>query len=168
MTNHSHPISPKFAGAVFFALYAVFFMLFAKYTLLTLKDTRLLPFFSSLFIAAITGGIAGALLGKPLAKNAKWNRPFLIGILLALLSLVLGSFGVLAHYYLHNVLHFSRWQDYFVVYGLVLLSLLMTVGIWLVPLTGLVSVYFNKRFFPGLLLADKERFAKAKERHDNK
>lgn len=158
--DDQNPLSPKFAGAIFFAIFAVLFMLFTKYTLLSLKDSLSLPLLPSLLIAAITGAFAGGIFGEVLAKKCHWLRPFFIGILLACLSLILGSLGVLTHSYLSNPSFFARfhhWQDYFVVYGVVLLSLTLTIGLWLIPLTGLVAIYFNKHFFPGLLAVDEKR-----------
>lgn len=158
--DNQNPLSPRFAGAIFFAIFAVLFTLFTKYTLLSLKDSLLLPLLPSLLIAAITGVFAGSIFGEVLAKKGHWLRPFFIGILLACLSLILGSLGVLTHYHLSNPNFFARlhqWQDYFVVYGVVLLSLTLTIGLWLIPLTGLVAIYFNKHFFPGLLAVDKKR-----------
>lgn len=159
-TDDHNPLSPRFAGAIFFAIFAVLFMLFTKYTLLSLKDSLLLPLLPALLIAAITGAFAGSIFGEFLAKKGTWVRPFLIGILLACLSLILGSLGVLTHYYLTNPDFFARlhqWQDYFVVYGVVLLSLTLTIGLWLIPLTGLIAIYFNKHFLPGLIAVDEKR-----------
>lgn len=98
--------------------------------------------------------------GGILAKKGNWARPFGIGILVACLSLILTSLGLLAYYYLTDATflkHLQHWQDYFVIYGVILLSLALTIGLWLIPLTGLVAVYFNKRFWPGLVAIDKKR-----------
>lgn len=160
MTDNHTPISPKFAGAFFFAIYAFFFMLFAKYTLFSLQDRALLPLFSTIIISFFTGAFSGAILGNALVKKSRWTRPFFIGIALALLALFLGSLGILVHYYFHDPVFLQRfvhWRDYFVMYGVILLSLILTIGIWLIPITGLVAIYFNKHFYPGLLIADKNR-----------
>mgnify|MGYP003388106233 CR=1 FL=1 len=164
-TSESPAISPKFAGAIFFAVYALLFMLFAKYTLLSLRDTALLPFFSSILIAAVTGAFTGALFGGLLAKKSQWTRPFLMGIPLACLSLILGSLGIMIHYALSDPALLNRlghWHDYLVLYGVILLSLVLTIGVWLVPITGIVSIYFNRHFFPGLRAADQQRLATKK------
>lgn len=155
-----HPISPRFAGAVFFAIFALLFLLFTKYTLLSLRDSALLPLLPSIPISIITGAFAGGLFGPALAKKSRWSRPFIIGVLIACLSLILGSLGVLTHYYLSDATflnRFHQWQDHIVFYGLILLSLTMTIGIWLIPLSGLVAIYFNKHFLPGLLKTDQQR-----------
>ena len=154
------PFSPRVAGAVFFTIYALLFTLFTKYTLLSLRDSALLPLLPSLLVAVATGAFAGGLFGKALAKPRAWPTPFLIGILLACLSLILGSLAILAYYYLTDatfINHLNKWQDYFVIYGVILLSLFLTIGLWLIPLTGLVALYFNRRFFPGLLAVDQKR-----------
>jgi MFS family permease len=157
--NHS-PLSPRFAGAIFFAIYSLLFTLFTKYTLLSLRDKALLPLLPSIFIALIIGALVGAILGKALVKKAHWLRPFLIGILLAFLILILGSLAILTHYYFSDPIFVSRLQhakDYFVVYGAILASLSLTIGLWFIPLSGLVAIYFNKHFFPGLIAADQQR-----------
>jgi hypothetical protein len=53
--------------------------------------------------------------------------------------------------------HLQGWRDYLVLYGTLLLSMLLIVGVWLIPLTGLVSIYFSKHFLPGLLAVDRLR-----------
>ena len=156
-----HPISPRFAGAVFFAIFALLFMFFTKYTLLSLRDSALLPLLPAIVVSLITGAFVGGIFGPALAKQSYWLRPFVIGIVLACLALILASFGIIAHYYLVDANFFSRfhqWQDYFLVYGLILLSLTITVGVWFIPLTGLVAIYFNKHFLPGLIATDQKRF----------
>lgn len=159
-SNEYKPLSPRLAGAVFFAVFALLFMLFTKYTLLSLKDNALLPLLPAILISVITGAFAGGLFGKALAKESRWPRPLLIGILLACLSLILGSLGILTHFYLNDanfLIRFRQWQDYFVVYGVILLSLTMTIGVWLIPLTGFIAIYFNKHFLPGLMAVDQKR-----------
>lgn len=158
--NKLAQFSPRIAGAIFFAIYAFLFTLFTKYTLLSLRDEGLLPLLPSIFISLIIGALIGALFGKALAKKSHWFRPFLIGILLACVALILGSLFVLIHYYSTDPLFSSRlqhWQDYFVVYGAILVSLLIVIGTWFIPLSGQVSIYFNKHFLPGLITADKQR-----------
>ncbi|PJE10908.1 hypothetical protein [Legionella sp.] len=158
--NNYSPLSPRFAGAVFFAVYLLLFSLFTKYTLLSLRDKALLPLLPSVFVALIIGALVGCFLGKALAKKAHWFRPFLIGILLAFLILILGSLAILAHYYFSDPIFVSRLQhvkDYFVVYGAILASLSLTIGLWFIPLSGLVAIYFNKHFLPGLIAVDQQR-----------
>lgn len=158
--NNYSPLSPRFAGAIFFAIYSLLFTLFTKYTLLSLRDKGLLPLLPSIFVALIIGALVGGFLGKVLAKKAHWLRPFLIGILLAFLILILGSLAILAHYYFSDpifVSHLQHMKDYFVFYGAILASLSLTIGLWFIPLSGLVAIYFNKHFLPGLIAADQQR-----------
>jgi hypothetical protein len=170
------PLNLRFAGAVFFSIYSLLLMLFTKYTLLTLRETALLPLLPSIFIALITGAFTGYCFGKMLAKKGKWYRSFFIGLLLACLFLILGSIAVLIHSYFTDSTFLNRsqqWQDYFVIYGAILAMLTVTIGSWLIPLTGLIAVYFNKQFLPGLIAADTERLktdnsTKTDRSHDNK
>lgn len=163
------PISPRFAGAVFFAIYALLFMLFTKYTLLSLRDSALLPLIPSILTSIITGIFVGGIFGSALTKTNGWLRPLFIGILLACLSLILCSLGIITHYYLKDpqfLSYFHHWQDYFVFYGAVLLSLFLTIGLWLIPLTSLVAIYFNKQFYPGLIAADQQRLRNENQTQD--
>lgn len=158
LTNHK-PLSAGTTAAFFFAGYAVLFMLFTKYTLLSLKNNSALPLIPSIIIALIVGALTGRLFGNSLVKIRLWFYPFLIGVLLACLSLILSGIGVLIYYYYNHVPFFNsphHWQDYFILYGIVLLSLTLTIGLWLIPLTAVVAVYFNKRFWPGLLALDQK------------
>ncbi|MBA2657112.1 MAG: hypothetical protein H0U70_09030 [Tatlockia sp.] len=148
--------NPRFAGAIFFAIYAVFLMLFCKYTLLTF-----LPLISSMLSSLVVGLISGFFIGKWLAKPAFWPRPFIIGILVASFLLILIAFFILLHGYLSELNLLNRLEhkkDYLILYAAIFASLATTIGLWFLPLTGLVAVYFNKKFFPGLVAADNERW----------
>jgi|GEM_PF-2224154 len=158
------PLNPKMASAVFFAIYALMFLLFAKYTLLSLRDGMLLPLFPSLLIAPITGAFAGWWFGSVLAQPGKWFRAMIFGILLAVIALLLASLAVFVHAYFYDNTMASRlthWQDFFIFYGVILASMTLIIGLWLIPITGLAAVYFNKRFLPGLLAADQLRTEKS-------
>jgi hypothetical protein len=159
------PLSPRFAGAVFFAIYALLFMLFTKYSLLSLKTSALLPLLPSIFISLIIGAFAGGIFGKILAKESHWLKPFLIGVLLACLVLILASLGVFLYSYVKDVTlsNIHHWQDYWVIYGTILLSLALTIGLWLIPVTGLIAIYFNKHFFPSLIAIDQKRLQEEKQ-----
>lgn len=149
-------LSPRLAGAIFFAIFAFVFTLFAKYVLLSLQQSRILPIFPSMAFAIILGAFMGALYGKVLAKEGSGLRAFLVGILLACVALILTSVGLFVYTYFTDVVFFNalnRWQDNFVVFGAFLLSLVVTIGLWLIPLTAMVAVYFNKHFWPGLSTA---------------
>ncbi|CDZ77006.1 hypothetical protein BN59_01285 [Legionella massiliensis] len=170
-SKHYSPLSPRLAGAVFFAIYAMLFMLFTKYTLISIKDTAVLPLLPSILISLLIGALAGSCLGKTLAKEGRWLRSFLIGIVLALLCLILGSLAILLHSYFKDasfLSHVQSWKDYFVLFGAILLSLTVTIGLWLIPLTGFIAIYFNKHFFPGLMAADKQRMQELAKSDDQK
>lgn len=157
------PVSPRLAGAIFFALFALLCMLFIKYTLLSIQESALLPLFTSILAAIGTGASAGAFFGGALAKKARWPRPFFLGVAVGLLALVLIAIRLFIFSYSKNPLLFDQfhsWQQYLVFYGALLASLLLTLGLWLLPLTGLIAIYFNKQFYPNLLLVDKDAFEK--------
>ncbi|MDI9818107.1 MULTISPECIES: hypothetical protein [unclassified Legionella] len=153
-TQEPSAVSPRFAGAIFFAAFSLLFLLFTKYTLLSLRDSALIPLFPSLLATLAIGALAGGLFGKMLAKKNGWLWPFFLGILIACLALILLSLIIYIHYYFTDPSLFSRfqhWQDYLIFYGVILASLFLTIGLWLLPLTGLVAIYFNKKFWPGLM-----------------
>ncbi|KTD23618.1 Uncharacterised protein [Legionella lansingensis] len=166
MTANTKPqtsMNPRFAGAVFFAIFALLFLLFTKYTLLSLRDSALVPLLPALLFSLVTGLLLGALFGNALAKKGSLIRPFILGVVLACIVLILLGFIVFAHYSLTDaslIQRFQHWQDYFIFYGAIFVALLLTVGIWLIPFTGLVAIYFNKRFWPGLASADQKRQSK--------
>lgn len=165
------PLSPRLAGAVFFAIYALLFMLFTKYTLISIQDTAVLPLLPTILLSLLIGALAGSCLGMRLAKKSRWYRSFLIGIFLALLCLILSSLAILLHSYFKDATFLSRiqsWKDYFVLFGAILLSLTVTIGLWLIPLTGFIAIYFNKHFFPGLIAVDKQRMQEERSTKSDK
>lgn len=154
------PLSPQFAGAVFFAIFSLLFVLFTKYMLLSLKDSLRLPLLLTLFSVIGISACIGALLGNVLAKPRHWFRLLLIGFSLAILAIVLASLGILLHacYYQAPLIHsLHHWQDYVIIYGVIVVSVTLIVGVWLIPATGLATIYFNKHFLPGLIAVDKQR-----------
>lgn len=42
----------------------------------------------------------------------------------------------------------------------ILIFLSLAIGTWFIPLTGLIGIYFNKQFFPGLIATDQRRMEK--------
>lgn len=156
------PVSPRFAGAFFFAIYALLFLLFTRYTLFSLNTTSLSSLLWTSLAALITGAFAGWCFGAALAKKSKGLRSFFLGILLAFLCLILLSFAFLVHGYFNKsiLIYKAHWKDYLVIYGTLLLSLISTIGLVFIPLTGLIAIYFNKQFLPGLIAADKARLEK--------
>jgi len=169
--NHQEPLTPRFAGAVFFAIYSLLLAIFTKYTLLTLRDSAILPLLPTLLIALITGALIGSCFGPWLAKKAPWYRSFLIGILLGLVSMIIGAMIILLHYYFSGSILLNKaqyWKDYLIIYTAILASISLTLGIWLIPLTGFVALYFNKQFLPGLIAADTQRLKKPTKAPDDK
>ncbi|MBA2709249.1 MAG: hypothetical protein H0U57_01455 [Tatlockia sp.] len=157
------PFNPRLAGAIFFALYNLLLVFFMKYTFLTLRDSILMPLLPSIFFALIIGAISGAIFGKMLAKKTSWLRPFFTGILLSLLTLLLISIVLLGFYYFNeNALLATLGQKkaYLLIYMQILIFLSLVVGSWFIPLTGLVAIYFNKQFLPGLIASDQSRLEK--------
>ncbi|WP_058442166.1 hypothetical protein [Legionella brunensis] len=153
-------MNPQFAGAIFFAIFYLLLLVFTKYTLIPLKDSALIPLLPASLITIIIGGLVGSVFGAMLAKKSTWIRPFLIGLLVACIVLLLLSLIVMAYYYFTNsplISRLQRWQDYFIFYGVILSTLSLTLGLFLIPFTGLASLYFNKRFWPGLVTAAQKR-----------
>jgi hypothetical protein len=158
------PITPEFAASIFFSIFALLFFLFSKYTLLSLKTSMVIPIFPYLIITLFTGTFIGKVFGTTLAKPRHWFLVFLIGVFLAFVGILLASLSLLIYSYMFDATLMQRiyhWQDYFIVYGLIALSMMLLIGVWLLPLMGLASVYFNKHFFPGLLAVDALRRSKA-------
>lgn len=154
------PMNPRFAAAVFFGMFAVFFTLFAKYTLLSLQDSLRLPLLPALVVVLFTGAYLGSLFGLVLAKCRVWYQCFLIGVLMAVFAILLTSLSILLYCWFFNdplmqTLH--GWHDYVVLYGALVLSVTLIIGVWLIPLTGFAAVYFNVSFLPGLSAVDKQR-----------
>ncbi|CEK09974.1 hypothetical protein [Legionella hackeliae] len=156
-------LNPRFTGAIFFAIYSLLIVLFTKYTLVPLKDSALIPTWPSVILAIVIGILTGSLFGKSLARDGSWLRSFLIGILAASFILFCLSLAIFIHFYYTGSPLLDRlqyWQDHLVFYGVILATLFLTLGIWFIPLTGLISLYFNKRFWPGLLTASKKPLKK--------
>lgn len=158
--QHHTSINPRMIAAIFFVVFALLFLFFAKYTLLSLKNNQTFPLLPSLGFSLICGTIAGVIAGNWLSKTRNWLKCFLMGILLGLGTLIILSICLFINAYSSDAFFFNqihRWQDYFVIFGVIFLSMLFIIGLWLIPLTGLAAVYFNKRFFPGLVAVEKLR-----------
>ena len=169
--HQQQPLTPRFAGAVFFAIYSLLLAIFTKYTLLTLRDSAILPLLPTLLIALITGALIGSCFGPWLAKKAPWYRSFLIGVFLGFISMIIGALAILLHYYFSDSTLLNQaqhWKDYLVIYTAILASLCLTLGVWLIPLTGFMAVYFNKQFLPGLIAADSQRLKTPTKASDDK
>ncbi|KTD50203.1 hypothetical protein Lqui_1528 [Legionella quinlivanii] len=156
--SEQKPISARFAAAVFFGIFAFLFLIFTRYTLLPLKASQGFPLGYALIVVPFIGILLGALFGNQLAKPSRWWRPFLLGILLAIVYLLIISLAVLVNSYWNDP-NFARLsvKDNMVVFGAIYLSATLIIGLWLIPVTALAAVYFNKHFFPGLRAVDKRR-----------
>jgi hypothetical protein len=157
---HRPPLNPRFAGAIFFAIYSLLLIFFTKYTFLTLRDSALMPLLPSIVLALVIGAFVGACFGKVLAKKSTWIRPFFIGILLACFALLLVSVALISYYYFNEtafLMPLLQKKAYFFMYIQILLILSLAIGSWFIPLTGLVAIYFNKQFLPGLIATDLQR-----------
>ena len=153
-------MSTQFAGAIYFALFALLYFLFTKYTLLSLKDDMQLPFFPSGIFVFLIGGLIGRQFASLLAKKSHWLRSMMIGFIIAIVAILIAGVCVLIHSYFYDATFINslkHWQNYFIVYGVIVLSITFVIGVWLIPLTGLAAIYFNKRFLPGLLAVDNIR-----------
>ncbi|ASQ46659.1 hypothetical protein [Legionella clemsonensis] len=160
-------LNPRFTGAIFFTIYSLLILLFTKYTLLSLKDSALIPLWPSLILTLVIGILTGSLFGKIVAQKRSWLSVFLIGILIACFMLLCLSLAIWAHFYYTGspvLEQFQYWQDHIIFYGVIIATLFLTLGVWFIPLTGLVSLYFNKRFWPGLMATGKKQ---ALVNHDN-
>lgn len=154
------PISPTFSSMVFYAIYGFFFFLFSYYTLFSLSSKITLPFLPTLLGSLLIGGFLGFAFGEILVKPQPWWRLFLWACLMIIAAFLLLSFGVMIYGFIFDpyyVNHFQRWQDYFIIFGLINLTIIFIMGPWLLILTSLATVYFNKHFYPGLAAVDKQR-----------
>lgn len=153
-------ITAEFAGTVFFGSYAVLFLLFTEYTLLPLQGSLHLPLYPSIFIILFAGAIVGRQFAPRLVRETYWLKLLLLGFLLAIVCILIASLSLLVRAILYDPTFFSgihHWQDYFIAYGLIMLSITLVLGPWLIPLTGLAAIYFSRRFFPKLKAVEQLR-----------
>lgn len=153
-------LNPRIPAALFFAIFSLLFMLLIKYALLPLEGAGILPLFTSSLAAIGTGISVGIIFANQLIKGGSWLRPFTVGLAMGLLALILISVRLFIYAYTINPTFFSQfkhWQEYLVFYGAILASLLPTLGIWLLPATGIAAVYYNRQFYPGFLALDRQR-----------
>lgn len=145
-------INPRPYAAFYFAVFAAIFNLTAKWLLFVFKASILLPLYSSTMLAVLLGAVFGHLFGKKLVGHKTTLNLFFIGTLIALAMIPFYSLGLQLIYYFHNhamYLQLHHWQDYLVLYGVMVLFFTLVAGIWLILLTGIAAVHFNRRFFPG-------------------
>ncbi|KTC99493.1 hypothetical protein [Legionella erythra] len=163
--THQSSLNARVIGAVYFGVFALLFLFFAKYTVLSLYGRQILPAFPALFYAVFIGALTGAVFGETLAKPGRWWRAVLWGLLIAVLVLFAISLGTFIHTYYSDPAFMSRaqhWQDYFVIFGVIFLSMLLVLGIWLIPLLALTALYFNQRFMPGIRAVEQHQIHASK------
>lgn len=147
-------LHPRMLSSLFFIVYALLFSLFIRFTIYPLLNKIFYPLIPRLTTVLLTAALLGFLFSPLLQKKGHWFRFFCIGVLMAICAILLTSL-VVYFYAWHNGAHIFQvnrpMTDYFVIYGSIVAILTSAVGIWLLPLTGLVVIYFNKRFLPSLL-----------------
>ena len=151
MTNHDKS-NARLVGALYFALLTLVFNLIAKYFLFIFKEGVLFPLFSTSLLSLFLGALFGGLFGQRIAAMNKPSHLFAWGVLLAITIIPCYSLGLQIIYYFHNHEMYNnlhQWQDYLVLYGVILLFVVLVAGIWFIPLTGLAAMQFNRRFLPG-------------------
>lgn len=154
------PLNPRIPAALFFAIFSLLFMLVIKYAIIPLEGRAILPLFSSSVVAIGTGISVGLIFSHQLIKTGSWFRPFAIGLGMGTIALVLISIRLFIFAYTANPSFFDQfqnWQEYLVFYAAILISLFPTLGVWLLPATGIAAVYYNKQFYPGFDALDKQR-----------
>ena len=152
MPSKNNTISPNVVAAFYFAICTFSFNLLAKYFLYIFKMGSLLPLISSSLLSVVLGALFGSLFGQRLAMATKLTHIFSWGTLLAITMIPFYSLGLQLIYYLHNhaiYQNLHQWQDYFVLYGVMLLFFLLIAGIWFIPFTGVAALYFTQSFLPG-------------------
>lgn len=151
MTKNNKP-NVRLLAAVYFAFFAVLFTLVVKYFLFILKMGSLLPFFSCLILSLLLGAFFGGLFGLRLAKPDSTGKIFGWGMLFAVVIIPFYSLGLQIIYYFHNHTMYNnlhQWQDYFVLYGVLVVFFTLVAGIWLIPLSGFAALHFNRHILPG-------------------
>lgn len=147
-------ISPEFASAGFFMLFGSLFLIFTKYTLLPLNVSHQLPLLSSLIVILFTAAFLGRVFARLLIKPQPSIRLFIIGILMAMAAILIISLSFFIRSWIYGapLLQLAHnWQDYFIIFGLLVVTTSSVIGLWLAILTGMAAIYFNKRFYPKLM-----------------
>lgn len=162
-------ISPEFSSTVFFVIFAFLFLIFSKYTLLPLEMSSGVPLLPSSSIALILAAFLGRVFARALVGKRHWFRVFLTGVLMALAAILISGLVLFIRAWIYNsplwqLAH--HWQDYFIILGVCVVMIASVIGVWLVALTGLAAVYFNKRFYPRLMAFDKRQPASNDSSHE--
>ncbi|MCA0404483.1 MAG: hypothetical protein LCH30_11975 [Proteobacteria bacterium] len=148
--------NPRYVAMFFFAFNAILFVILTKYTLLSFNQAKILPLWPTLGLGILIGGFLGNLFGSSIATQKHWFKTILIGLAMALLALIILTLVLFIYYYSHRETIFVNLQgikNYFILAGTLFLSLLLTIGLWLIPLTSLAALYFNRYFYPRLIKA---------------
>lgn len=152
-----NPITPEFASTGFFMIFGVLFLLYTKYALLPLNVSHQIPLISSLVVILLIAAFLGRIFARSLVKKHHWLRLFLTGVFMALLALLIVSLTIFIRSWIVGTPLFQlaqHWQDYFIIYGLLVVTTSSVIGVWLGVLTGMAAIYFNKRFYPRLMAFD--------------
>lgn len=143
--------NPRPIAAIYFAGITLLFCLLAKYFLIIYEYGSLLPLVYALPMSVLVGGICGALYARRIAAAISASHAFLWGVLLALTIIPVFSLGLQFVYYLYKPLTYAnvhQWQDYLVLYGVLVLFVLIIAGIWFIPILGFAAMHFNRRTLP--------------------
>ena len=151
MPTDNNTCNLRLVAALYFSSFTVIFNLIVKYFLFVFKAGELLPVYSSTLLALLLGAVFGSLFGPRIALPQKSLKVFANGALLAICSIPFFCLGLQLIYYFHNHWMYEKlhhWQDYVVLYGVVLLFFTLVAGIWQILLTGFAALHFNRRFLP--------------------
>lgn len=151
MPNQYTKANLRLLGGIYFAGLLIIFNIIAKYFVFVFKADLFLPLFSTLFLTLLVGMALGAAFAELIARSQKPWLAVLLGVLMALLIIPLYSLGLLCIYYLHFPAMFVQlphWQDYFVIYGVMMVFFSLIAGIWLIPILGLAALYFKQHVVP--------------------
>ena len=149
--DEQNSFDPRPIAAIYFAGVTLLFCLLAKYFLIVYEYSSFLPLLYALPMSLLIGGVFGALFGGRIASSTSASHAFLWGVLLAVTILPVYSLGLQFVYYLHKPLiyaNLNQWQDYLVLYGVLVLFVLIIAGIWFIPILGFAAMHFNRRTLP--------------------
>lgn len=149
--NVIQPLSPKKIGAFYFGILAILFTFSAKFTQLVFHKDQFIPFLPILSLSFPWGMLLGFLFGKSLSKPRRAYIPILLGLFMGLLTLLMIGFLVFIYYYGKLVVYFyqsSNAHGEYLLLKFTFLAIFYLVGIWVLPLTAIAALHFNKLFWP--------------------
>lgn len=159
--DSSSDISPRFAAALFFAIYALLFLVFTLYTLLSLKDSAGFPVGISFILIPLLGACLGAIFGQKMGQGrTAWWIIVLWSILMSLMAIAILSSAAFINSLVYDPSFLQRlhsFLDFLVIFALFFTYIFLIIGVWLIPLSAVAAMYFNRRFYPGLVAVDKLR-----------